>query len=676
MHTLISTYPLVRIALVVGSGILMAAQTSLCPVYYMQGALACLFMVLMSLRQSLQTSWRFIVGVPTLATIALLGAYLYALQNPRYQDTHFSKYWTAESYLKVRLLSLQHRQAVLSVEQVDSTPCKGKVLVYVDEHLRVGEHEIYDYFIARVSLRNLRPSINPSGFDRVAYYNTKEVYHEGNIFVWDKLPTERKYSLQKYLFQLRGRAKSILRKGLSDEIQFAIASALLLGDKTELNTDIKSAFADTGSMHVLAVSGMHLGVLYMILLFISSSVSRRWNWIKIPGIIFFLWMFAFFVGGAASVKRAALMFSLLLLGKLLTRKSATLNSIAGAAIFLLITDPNSLFDVGFQLSFSAIVGIVLLQRPIERIWWIRNRLGRQIWKLVTVSIAAQLFTLPFALYYFHLFPVYFWLSGIIVVPLATIILSSGLFLLAFHSVPILGIILTKILSFVLWFLQWAVFSIQQLPGVRLKGVWLDSVELCLLTMLIVLATWYILSRHPRVVIASVSLILILQVYGFSTSVLKTRAGVFICYFISGHSGADLIFGRTVYPIGVVNDDTYLRRYQDFRASHGINTIESNSASLNVIERSEYIVAGDFQVFRPQNEVNHLVEGLDVVWIMDASIVDKWNIPAEGVEQPIILLDGSLSYREARDATDKFVSMGYVVHNVRVQGAFIEKIKIN
>ena len=665
-----------RIALAVGSGILIAAQSSLSPVYYLTGVLACLLLVIMSLRHSLHTGWSFTVGVPAFATMALLGAYLFTLQHPRHQDTHFSKYWTGESYLKVRLLSLQHRQAVLSVEQIDTIPCKGKLLVYIDEHLEVSSHDIYDYFIARVSLRELRPSRNPSAFNRVAYYNTKEVYHEGNIFVWDKLAVDEKFSLQKYLFQLRGQAKSILGKYLPDPTQFAIAAALLLGDKSELDSDTKSAFADTGSMHVLAVSGMHLGVLYMILLFISSLISRRWNWIRIPGVILFLWMFAFFVGGAASVKRAALMFSLLLLGKLLTRKGATLNSIAGAAVILLITDPNSLFDVGFQLSFAAILGIVILQRPIERIWWIRNRLGSQIWKLVTVSIAAQLFTLPFALYYFHVFPVYFWLSGIVVVPVAMIILSSGLSLLLFHSVPLLGMVLAKSLSFVLWFLQWSVFSIQQLPGVRLEGIWLDSIELGLLTILIVLAAWFVLSRYKSAVFACVSILFVLQLYGFTTSVIKSREGVFICYFISGHSGADLLLGNTAYPMGATKDESGIRQSHDFRASHSVNRIETSGASLNILERSDVVAAGDFEVLRPQSPVTHLVEGLDVVWITNATIAERWDIPAEGKVHPVILLDGGLSYKEARDATHKFVRLGYVVHNVWTQGAFIQRIKIN
>ena len=676
MQSLVRTYPLVRIALAVGSGILLAAHASLSPAHYMAGLLLCLIVLVWSLRQSLQSDWILPVGVPALATMALLGAYLYALQLPKYQDTHFSKYWTGESYLKVRLLSLKKRQAILSVEQIDSIPCQGKLLVYVDEHLKPGEDAMYDYWIARVSLRKLKPLRNPSGFDRVAFYHTKEIYHEGNIFFWEKLPSGKKFSFRKYLFQIRERAKNVLRSCLPDDTQFAIASALLLGDKTELDADIKSAFADTGSMHVLAVSGMHLGVIYMILLFISSPLSRRWNWVRILFIILFLWTFAFFVGGAASVKRAALMFSLLLLGKLLTRKGATLNSIAGAAIILLISDPNCLFDVGFQLSFSAIVGIVLLQRPIERLWRIRNYLASQMLKLVSVSIAAQVFTLPFALYYFHLFPLYFWLSGIVVVPLASIILSSGLSLLVLHSVPLLGLILTKVLSSVLWFLQWAVFSIQQLPGVRLEGVWLDGFELGLLTLLILLATIYMLFRYTRVLIFSVSIILMLQVYGFTTSALKFREGIFICYFISGNSGGDLLFGNTAYPIGAAKDDSNFRFAGDFRDSQGVERIETSSASLNILRRSDFLAIGDFEILRPEESVNHLVEGLDVVWVTDVTIAKKWNIPAEGEEIPVILLDGSMTFKEARYASDIFVNLGYVVHNVWEQGAFIKKIKIN
>ena len=217
--------------------------------------------------------------------------------------------------------------------------------------------------------------------------------------------------------------------------ELAVLSALTIGDKTELSESVRESYSIAGASHILALSGLHIGLLYAFLFFILRPVARKGRTgrcVRSVSLLVLLWAFAFFTGLSPSVVRSVTMFSILALADVFGRQPFSLNTLAVTAWLMLLCNPAGLFDVSFQLSFLAVASILLIQRPVYRLFAVRNRVGKSVWGLMSVSIAAQIGTAPLVMFYFSRFSVHFLLTNLLVIPLITIILyaSSDSFSLA------------------------------------------------------------------------------------------------------------------------------------------------------------------------------------------------------------------------------------------------------
>ena len=264
--------------------------------------------------------------------------------------------------------------------------------------------------------------------------------------------------------------------------------ALILGYKDELNDEIKLAYTNTGAMHVLAVSGLHVGMIWGFVALVLSWVPIRkpfWKWTKLVITIASLWLFALITGASPSVLRAATMFSFVIVGNSIGRSGSIYNTLAASAFLLLLINPFLIKEVGFQLSYLAVIGIVYFQPKIYRLWYIKNKAGDFLWKLSSVAIAAQITTFPLSLYYFHQLPLYFWLSGLVVVPFAFWILGSGVLLMISSALlPFLAKFIGLILNGIIWLMNALIFLIEQIPFGLLSGIWIGSLTLIFLYFLL------------------------------------------------------------------------------------------------------------------------------------------------------------------------------------------------
>lgn len=265
-----------------------------------------------------------------------------------------------------------------------------------------------------------------------------------------------------------------------------IAAALLLGEKSSLDREIREAYAATGTMHILAVSGLHVGIIYAILFFplryftLSSGKKK----IYLTGVIFLIWCYALLTGFSPSVIRAATMFSLFTIGDMRKRKPSSWNLLGLSATIMLVFDPGAFREVGFQLSYLAVAGILALQPLIVR-WWIPpNKFLEYFWQLAAVSIAAQLATFPLSVFYFHLFPVYFLLANLVVIPLSFLAMMAGIGLLLLGWIPGFDVVFGFLVNWIIFAQNWLTEVIRALPGGNL-----DRLTISLLGMLLV---WVIL----------------------------------------------------------------------------------------------------------------------------------------------------------------------------------------
>jgi len=302
----------------------------------------------------------------------------------------------------------------------------------------------------------------------------------------------------------RDRLLDIYRRNGLEGDAFDVLSALTLGYKKSLDPETRQLFSSTGAAHVLAVSGLHVGIVYMVfsLLFGFLRTRRSTRILYVAAALLLLWCFAFITGMSPSVRRSALMFTVVLAGENLRRPANIYNTLALSAFILLVSDPNLLYDAGMELSFAAVAGIVFFQPRLRTLFQFRNKAANWLWDLFTVSLAAQLTTFPLSSYYFNQFPLYFWLSNFIVIPAALVFIVLGMLILATAPAVQLSGFLTAMAGLLVKGLLRVLECIGDLPGSLLSGFSFPASSLFLSFALILLTAWFMATRKPVFLMAS------------------------------------------------------------------------------------------------------------------------------------------------------------------------------
>ncbi|MFT5779638.1 MAG: competence protein ComEC [Crocinitomicaceae bacterium] len=353
-------------------------------------------------------------------------------------------------------------ETVAVVGESGYVPHQEKILVYTN----APAVSVYDQLMIQTDFKEIENKGNPGEFDAKRYWNNKNIY---SIAFMDEIEYMYVGHNEPFWFdQIRNKASDRLDTILGTylkESNLAVAKALILGDKSLLRPELKRSFSSAGAMHVLAVSGLHVGIILELLLFLFGRFPRIFS--KNAAVIIalvILWTYAAVVGFSPSVVRATFMFTLLAVAKMMSRQSNSLNVLLFSACIMLFTDPLLLYDIGFQLSYLAMAGILLLYRPIESTFYISNRILKKIWQGTAVGISAQLFTLPVTLYYFHQFPNYFMLTNVGMMVFAGLVLGAGLLLFATSWMASVGQVIAVILGMTLTTMILFVETIENIPG--------------------------------------------------------------------------------------------------------------------------------------------------------------------------------------------------------------------
>ena len=337
---------------------------------------------------------------------------------------------------------------------------KGKITPKLDQLLEINTEVI-----------PIENKGNPGEFDLKTYWKTKGIY--GMFFMESKdfyvLKTVKPSYLTTSIRQAQELCLKILSAHLSGQ-ELGIAQALILGDKSLLDNEIRSAFTATGSMHILAVSGLHIGLILQLLLALIKLGAR---WIKrstaLLFVILLLWFYALMTGFSPSVIRAVFMFSVLTWTQWKGLQSSSINSLFFTAFIIVLWKPMYLFDIGFQLSYLAMLGIFLFYPKISSIWKPENKILYYLWEGTAIGFAAQVATTPLTLYYFHQFPNYFAIANLGLMGLSSIVLGAGIFILVTHKIPLLGKLNGLILLYSVFWMFRLIQWIESWPGALVYG---------------------------------------------------------------------------------------------------------------------------------------------------------------------------------------------------------------
>lgn len=349
---------------------------------------------------------------------------------------------------------------------------------------------------------------NPFGFDYANYLQNNGIH--GSIFLksgkWQIVSAEVR-GISRYALNIRQRLIGLFKDaGLSGN-ELGLASTLVLGYKNDIDSEVKQAYMNAGAMHVLAVSGMHVGIVYMALdLLMIVLGGKRLYWLKQLLIILLLWAYAFITGLSPSVTRATIMFTVVIFGKVFNRDTSVYNSLAIAALCILVYDPSMLFKPSFQLSCVAVTGIVFYQPRIARIINVKNKALNYLWQLTSVSIAAQIATLPFCLYYFERTPVYFWLSNIIVSPGATVLIVLAMLLLITSPINCISTFFGFLTKWATKAMNFLVITIANLPGSTIENTHIAVIQAIAIGIIIILMTSWLISKRYGRLLAAISIL--------------------------------------------------------------------------------------------------------------------------------------------------------------------------
>ncbi|MFO8068205.1 MAG: ComEC/Rec2 family competence protein, partial [Bacteroidales bacterium] len=463
--------PLVRIAIPFIAGILLSITTGLKingPVFY-STSLSLLLLLFLINKYATDYKYKNLYGIALCVLLLLLGMKICQQYNQLENPNHFSYYGNRDDYALLQLTSpvsekpnsFQLKAKVTSI--ANDSMCNsvsGNIIIYLEKCPDAEKLKYGDIIITKNDFQETRPPSNPNEFNYKRFLAYSNIHHQAyrRSDDWQFTGKNSGNHFIKATHKLRDKSLEILKSNNISGKEYAVASALVLGYREYLDDELRQGFAGAGAMHVLCVSGLHVGIIFLILNTVFGFLTKikRGEIIKALIIILIIWLYAAITGFSPSVQRASTMFTFMAIGSSIKRKTNIYNTLAASALFLLIINPYLITKIGFQLSYLAVIGIVALQPAFYKHIIFKNKILDKAWAIITVSVAAQLATGPLGIYYFNQFPNYFILTNLAVIPLASLIIYAALFVIILSPIHILASLFGRILSFCVKILNYIV----------------------------------------------------------------------------------------------------------------------------------------------------------------------------------------------------------------------------
>lgn len=466
-----------------------------------------------------QHEWVF--GLSATLALFIFGLLNTTWHTERLRPDHFTHQATDSSYLLIRLIEQPAQKtngykALAEVLAIADDPdslyqASGKIMTFIKPDTLLPLPNYGDCLLMK-DPRPLQPAPNPYEFDYSTYLRRQNVEAQAFLTSLNCTPTgiNQGNAFYKIIYQIRDYCLDVIRFNVAGDEERAVASALLLGYTHLLDDDIMQAYSHTGAMHILSVSGLHVGIIWGILQLVFSFLDKRGKrgqYAKTALILTLIWLYAFVTALSPSIFRAVLMFTGISLARLWRVQPQAYNIMASSAFIILLADPYALYNVGFQLSYTALLGIVAIQPYLRQLFLPPNKISLHAWELINTSVAAQIGTLPLSFLYFHQFPLYFLLTNLIAIPLSTIVLWVGIALLVFSPIDYFAQLLGTLLSYSIYGLDAILYAIHALPYAVSRIFAFGWVEVWVAYLAIILLTLFFVQRKTPYLLYGMSLLL-------------------------------------------------------------------------------------------------------------------------------------------------------------------------
>ncbi len=556
-------------------------------------------------------------GIVTYLFSLILGMLTFFVHSDSNKQNHYSKQ-TFEDTNSVRGIvqtslkpNVKYQKYFVTITNFNQVNASGKLLVYVPKKANISLHAGEEIWFS-APVYSIPNAFNPYQFDYAKYLEKQNVFHQVYINENYLKVIHQRQNLDYFLEKLRNTLSHSFDIHHFDPKTKAIVDALLLGQRVEMDSQTVADYSNAGVIHVLAISGLHISILYFVLVFLLKPLKRLkfGNEMQLIFILCFLWLFALLTGLPASVTRAVTLFSFISIGNYFNQPRAIYNAMAISAFLILLVVPNAIFDIGYQLSYAAVLAIVLFQPFYKKFHFTKNKIGIYFIDTILVSIAAQIGVLPLSLYYFNQLPLLFLVANLVVIPLSSFVLIYGILVLVLNFIfPTAAVFLGKLLSFSIQLMNDYIHWIAQFKSGIITNISFSAILIFTLYLFIISCLFWM--YHPK---RKHIIYVLVALYIFQIS--------FIAIKITENQSTELIvFNDKSSLIGIKNQNTIIAYTDD---------PENHIATLNHYSRGTF--TDSLQIFPLQNVLSF--KGKRIL------VVDSLGIYQTSIKPEIVVLTQS------------------------------------
>lgn len=564
-----------------------------------------------------------------------------------------------------------------------ASPVKGKLILYFSRSDSVDLLSVLKYgkqIVFTKPLQEIKNAGNPGGFDYKRYALFQGITHQ--VFLgpgdFEIIPGNQENAFKKWLFHSKENILTILRNYIPGKAETGLAEALLIGYKHDLDQSLVQSYTNTGVVHIIAISGLHLGLIYWLLAILLTPLqkNKRGRWLRSLLIIVCLWLFSLLAGAQASILRSALMFTCIVLGESLSRKTSIYNTMAASAFLLLCINPYWIWDVGFQLSYAAVLSIVIFMKPVYNLLYIKNKFLDFVWKMNAVTLAAQVLTIPICIYHFHQFPNFFLLSNFIAVPLSSIILLGEILLCLIFFIPLLAISLGKMLSWLINLMNSWIQLIESIPFSVWDGLQINMAQTILLYLFITCMALMLLARKSAMLKWALSFLFFFTAIRATSFLESVKQRKIIVYNVPRKKAIDIVDGRSHHFIGdssLLADD-FARNFH-LRPSRILQRLKPDTVAFQSFENGFIFQGKKILMIDTSISFSPYPEKLP----LDLLIISRnpklyINQLVKSFDIRQVVFDGSVPASKLKYWKKDCDSLSIPWHDVSMHGAFVMKLR--
>jgi competence protein ComEC len=556
----------------------------------------------------------------------------------------------------------------------------GELLLYFAKEDSIPLLTYGDHIVITNKLQMLKGSGNPGAFDYAAYCHTKNWFHSCYLRSddWQAMGTHTT-DLGSLFSSWNTYTRNILKRYIPDTNVIGIAEALLIGYRKNVDQDTWQAYSNTGIVHIIAISGLHMAMVYASArwLLLLIPVLKRRKPIAIGLAIIFMWLFAALTGLPPSVARAAVMFTFIGIGELSNRKIPIYNNLAASAFALLCINPNWLFDVGFQLSYLALISLVLFYEPVYHSIYLKSKPLDWLWKLMAGTLAAQILTFPLCIYYFHQFPVLFLLTNLVAVPASTVILYLEIVLVLFSWIEPLAKVIGIVVAFLIQCLNDFVYYLGQFWFTVWSGLQISFLEMILLFLLVIMVSLFLTYRKSKWLLSSLTVTFALSILFCLSRWQTLHQQKMILYNVPNQTHLQFISGRSYFSPDESNL-IQLPNWTMYTHRPALNHFHCDKQDSNIV----FSPSNDTSIF--YTEFNHkkilrtstlrftLSDTLEVDYLILSKGIKVYDLSMdEKLKVQTIILDSSIPFYYTQKLKDELQKHSKAkIYSVAEEGAYI------